>query len=82
MIVTTTLIAVQIFAIKQLPLIVAIAFFLFFGFLDGLFWGASLKKVPHGAWVPLTIGSVLTCVMLFWTWAKVMVPRLQYLYQF
>jgi KUP system potassium uptake protein len=27
--------------------------------LSGLFWGASLKKIPHGAWVPLTIGIVL-----------------------
>jgi K+ transporter len=26
---------------------------------SGLFWGASLKKIPHGAWVPLTIGIVL-----------------------
>lgn len=25
----------------------------------GLFWGASLKKVPHGAWVPLMIGVAL-----------------------
>ena len=27
--------------------------------LTGLFWGASLKKIPQGAWVPLTIGLVL-----------------------
>lgn len=25
----------------------------------GLFWGASLKKIPHGAWVPLMIGILL-----------------------
>lgn len=25
----------------------------------GLFWGASLKKVPKGAWVPLVIGVVM-----------------------
>ena len=23
------------------------------------FWGASLKKVPHGAWVPLMLGVIL-----------------------
>jgi len=45
-------------------------FFVFFGFFDGLFWGASLKKIPQGAWVPLTIGLVLLALMSFWSWAK------------
>ena len=27
--------------------------------LTGLFWGTLLKKIPQGAWVPLTIGLVL-----------------------
>ena len=27
--------------------------------LSGLFWGASLKKIPHGAWVPLMLGIFL-----------------------
>lgn len=25
----------------------------------GLFWGAALRKIPHGAWVPLMIGVIL-----------------------
>ena len=25
----------------------------------GLFWGASVKKIPEGAWVPLMIGIIL-----------------------
>ena len=25
----------------------------------GLFWGAALKKVPEGAWVPLMMGVIL-----------------------
>ena len=25
----------------------------------GLFWGAALRKIPHGAWVPLMIGLIL-----------------------
>jgi len=72
---TTVLISLQIRYVKQLPYILGIAFFLFFGFLDGkainrtlfrcsnipgLFWGASLKKVPQGAWVPLMIGLILS----------------------
>lgn len=30
-------------------------------FISGLFVGAAVKKVPHGAWFPLAIGTVL-CV--------------------
>lgn len=70
MIVTTSFIAIQIYCVKKQPLILSIAFFCFFVFFDGLFWGASLKKVPHGAWVPLMIGSALTMLMVFWTWAR------------
>ncbi|KAG8998098.1 hypothetical protein FRB90_012379 [Tulasnella sp. 427] len=70
MFVTTSLVAIQAYYTKHLPLVVAVGFFLIFGFFDGLFWGASLRKVPHGAWVPLMIGSVLMLVMFFWTWGK------------
>lgn len=59
LIVTTTLIAVAIPFVKHLPYIFGLTFLLFFGFLDGLFWGASLKKVPHGAWFPLGLGGIL-----------------------
>ena len=59
MIVTSTFIAIHIYITKGLPIYVSIAFFLFFGFFDGLFFGAALKKIPHGAWVPLTIGCIL-----------------------
>ncbi|CAE6535257.1 unnamed protein product [Rhizoctonia solani] len=70
MFVTTTLIAIQIPFVKRKPAALGAAFLLFFGFIDGLFWGASLKKIPHGAWVPLMIGCVLMSIMWFWTWAK------------
>jgi KUP system potassium uptake protein len=59
MIVTSSLIAVQIYCVKKLPIVLGVAFFIVFVFFDGLFWGAALKKVPHGAWVPLMIGLVL-----------------------
>ncbi|KAJ1300716.1 hypothetical protein OPQ81_002360 [Rhizoctonia solani] len=70
MFVTTTLITIQISYVKHRPAILGAAFLLFFGFIDGLFWGASLKKIPHGAWVPLMIGCILMVIMWFWTWAK------------
>ncbi len=53
---TTILLSFQIHYVKKLPIIISLLYFVVFGFFDGLFWGASLKKIPHGAWVPLTIG--------------------------
>ncbi|KAF5347446.1 hypothetical protein D9756_011104 [Leucocoprinus leucothites] len=67
---TTALIALQTYYVKQMPIIIAVVFFTVFGFFDGLFWGASLKKVPAGAWVPLMIGLILLALMIFWNWAK------------
>jgi KUP system potassium uptake protein len=78
MISTSTLVAVQMRYVKRLPILVAVSFFIFYGFIDGahlifivllglctdwmiegLFWGASLRKVPTGAWVPLMLGLIM-----------------------
>ncbi|KAJ6621773.1 potassium transporter [Mycena sp. CBHHK59/15] len=67
---TTILLAVQMRWVKHWPVVVAIGYFILWGFFDGLFWGASLKKVPLGAWVPLMIGVILMTFMSLWTWAK------------
>lgn len=67
---TTILISIQIVYVKRKPVMLALAFFFGFGFLDGLFWGAALKKVPEGAWVSLMIGLVLLIITVFWSWAK------------
>ncbi|KAJ7134907.1 potassium transporter [Mycena epipterygia] len=67
---TTVLLAVQMRWVKQWPAFVALGYFVLWGFFDGLFWGASLKKVPKGAWVPLMIGVILMIFMSLWTWAK------------
>ncbi|KAJ7689182.1 potassium transporter [Mycena rosella] len=67
---TTILLAVQMRWVKHWPAAVALGYFILYGFVDGLFWGASLKKVPLGAWVPLMIGVILMLFMSLWTWAK------------
>ncbi|KAJ7451614.1 potassium transporter [Mycena latifolia] len=67
---TTILLAVQMRWVKHWPAVVALGYFVLWGFFDGLFWGASLKKVPLGAWVPLMIGVILMVFMSLWTWAK------------
>jgi len=67
---TSWLISVQIYYVKHLPVVVALAYFIPFGFFDGLYWGAAFKKVPEGAWVPLMIGCILLLIMALWVWAK------------
>jgi KUP system potassium uptake protein len=56
---TSILLAVQMRYVKHMAIVFALAYFFIFGFFDGLFWGAALKKVPHGAWVPLMIGLIM-----------------------
>ncbi|KAF8584646.1 potassium transporter [Ramaria rubella] len=70
MFVTTTLLALQCRYVKHLPWVASAAFLMFFGFFDGLFWGAALRKVPAGAWVPLMLGCILLVITVFWSWAK------------
>ncbi|KDQ61961.1 hypothetical protein JAAARDRAFT_204343 [Jaapia argillacea MUCL 33604] len=67
---TTVLIAIQMRFVKRWPVFIAVLYFVVYGFFDGLFWGAAIEKIPHGAWVPLMIGIVLMATILFWTWAK------------
>ncbi|EKM48262.1 uncharacterized protein PHACADRAFT_203032, partial [Phanerochaete carnosa HHB-10118-sp] len=70
MITTTVLISIQFKYVKGLSGWLGLLFFLTFGFFDGLFWGAAVRKVPHGAWVPLMIGLIILSSILFWTWTK------------
>ncbi|KAK2467233.1 hypothetical protein APHAL10511_000782 [Amanita phalloides] len=67
---TSVLISISIFYRRQLHWILSLMFLIFFGFFDGLFWGAAFKKVPAGAWVPLMIGVILALAMLLWTLGK------------
>ncbi|KDR82452.1 hypothetical protein GALMADRAFT_237778 [Galerina marginata CBS 339.88] len=72
---TSLLLAIQMYYVKHLPVIVGLLYFFTFGFFDALFWGASFKKVPHGAWVPLLIGVILEIIMVLWVWAKSLEDR-------
>lgn len=75
MIVTCAEVALQIYFVKNKPWIVAVLFFVAFGFIDGLLWGASLKKIPHGAWFSLIIGLGLFSFMMFYSWASELVSN-------
>jgi len=39
-----------------------------FGFIDLVFVGSNLLKIPQGAWLPLVLGAAL--LLLMWTWTK------------
>ncbi|KAK2465375.1 hypothetical protein APHAL10511_002729 [Amanita phalloides] len=67
---TSLLLAICMYYVKHLHWTIALAYLVVFGFFDALFWGAALKKVPHGAWVPLMIGVLLVLAMFLWTWGK------------
>ena len=56
---TSVMLAVQMHVVKGWPIVVGVAYFMTFGVLDALFWGAAFKKLPSGAWVPLVIGVSL-----------------------
>ncbi|PWN89725.1 potassium transporter [Acaromyces ingoldii] len=73
MLITTFEIALSIFFVKRLPWVLGLLFFVAFGFVDALLWGAVAKKVPEGAWFSLTIGAVLWLIMLLWTWGTQLV---------
>ncbi|PWN53614.1 potassium transporter [Violaceomyces palustris] len=73
MLITTIEVALQIYFVKKLPWILAVLFFLGFGFVDATLWGAVLKKVPEGAWFSLGLGLLLAIFLCWWTWATSLV---------
>jgi len=70
MLITTLTLALAMVQLKGLPVLVALAYFMAAAFIDALFFGAALKKVPHGAWFPLGLAFVLLIVFTGWAWAK------------
>ncbi|GAA5828507.1 hypothetical protein JCM11251_000823 [Rhodosporidiobolus azoricus] len=70
MLITTVMIALSMVEMKHLPILLAVAYFVASGFIDGLFVGATAKKVPHGAWFPVGLAVLLTLLLLLWYWAK------------
>lgn len=70
MITTTLSVCTSMVVVEHYNLLIPIAFGGVFLFIDCIFWGATFRKVPHGAWFPLALGTVLLCFMIFWKWAR------------
>ncbi|GAA98272.1 uncharacterized protein L969DRAFT_341840 [Mixia osmundae IAM 14324] len=67
---TTMLLTLVMINVRAIPAVVAVAFLLFFGFIDGLFFSSSVQKIPQGAYVTLTLAVALALFLCFWTWAR------------
>ncbi|PUZ73449.1 hypothetical protein GQ55_2G475100 [Panicum hallii var. hallii] len=66
MLVTTCLMSVVIMLCWHRSPLLALAFFLFFGSIEALYFSASLIKFLEGAWVPILLSLILLAVMFVW----------------
>ncbi|RLM85709.1 potassium transporter [Panicum miliaceum] len=66
MLVTTCLMSVAIMLCWHRSPLLALAFFLFFGSIEALYFSASLIKFLEGAWVPILLSLILLAVMFVW----------------
>ncbi|TXG49995.1 hypothetical protein EZV62_025870 [Acer yangbiense] len=71
MIVTTCLTALVIILCWRKPPILALAFLIFFGSVELLYFSASLTKFREGAWLPILLALFLTTIMFVWHYATI-----------
>ncbi|XP_010525379.1 PREDICTED: potassium transporter 2 [Tarenaya hassleriana] len=71
MLVTTCLMSLVIVICWHKPPILAMAFLLFFGSVELLYFSASLTKFREGAWLPILLALFLMTVMFVWHYATV-----------
>ncbi|XAR52065.1 hypothetical protein NMG60_11006917 [Bertholletia excelsa] len=66
MFITTCLMALVLVIVWQQNVLLAAAFLLFFGFIEGVYLSSALMKVPQGGWVSLVLSFIFTIVMFVW----------------
>ncbi|KZV45666.1 potassium transporter 8-like [Dorcoceras hygrometricum] len=66
MLVTTCLTSLVIILCWNLSALWAICFIIFFGFIEVLYFSASLIKFLEGAWVPVALSSIFLIIMYIW----------------
>ncbi|XP_042433191.1 putative potassium transporter 8 [Zingiber officinale] len=71
MLVTTCLTSLVMILCWQKPPLVALAFLLFFGSIEILYFSASLIKFLEGAWLPILLALFLMTVMFVWHYATI-----------
>ncbi|KAI3733539.1 hypothetical protein L6452_12982 [Arctium lappa] len=71
MLVTTCLMSLVIVLCWQQSVFLAIAFVVFFGTIEALYFSASLIKFLEGAWVPIALSLVFMLVMYVWHYGTI-----------
>lgn len=71
MLVTTCLTSLVIILCWHKPPILALCFLLFFGFVELLYFSASLTKFAEGAWLPILLALFLMTIMFVWHYATI-----------
>ncbi|OMO89997.1 potassium transporter [Corchorus olitorius] len=71
MLVTTCLTSLVIILCWRKPPILALAFLLFFGSIELLYFSASLTKFREGAWLPILLALILMTIMFVWHYATI-----------
>ncbi|XP_047316171.1 potassium transporter 2-like isoform X2 [Impatiens glandulifera] len=71
MLVTTCLTSLVIVLYWHKPPIVALAFLLFFGSIELLYFSASVIKFREGAWLPILLSLFLMTIMFVWHYATI-----------
>ncbi|XP_043704207.1 potassium transporter 2-like isoform X2 [Telopea speciosissima] len=71
MLVTTCLTSLVIILCWHKPPVIALAFLLFFGTIEALYFSASLVKFLEGAWLPILLALILMTIMFIWHYATI-----------
>lgn len=71
MLVTTCLTSLVMILCWHKPPLLALAFLVFFGSIEALFFSASLIKFREGAWLPILLALFLMTVMFVWHYATI-----------
>ncbi|KAL6002647.1 Potassium transporter 2 [Asimina triloba] len=71
MLVTTCLTSLVIILCWHKPPLLALAFVLFFGSIELLYFSASLTKFREGTWLPILLALFLMTVMFVWHYATI-----------
>ncbi|KVI05608.1 potassium transporter 6 isoform X2 [Cynara cardunculus var. scolymus] len=71
MLVTTCLMSLVIVLCWQQSVFLAIAFVVFFGTIEALYFSASLIKFLEGAWVPIALSLIFMLVMYVWHYGTI-----------
>jgi KUP system potassium uptake protein len=68
MVCTTCLVTLVIIIVWRKHVLIALAFFCTFIFIEGIYFSATLFKIPHGAWFPLAIAAGVFSISYLWKW--------------